>query len=321
MNKKFVVFALLVLTALSLVLIIVQRRKPVVIPDPERPTLVAPPPPIVFVPNAPAGVTFSLSLETTFSPPAAFPVLETTPTHPDSAVNAFAASLGLSHPRISETKASKNTYWSSDKITLSFTQKPTVSTMSLRYKTGGLTSDQRTREAAAREFLKLFLGDGASSYILLSQTSPTSEGGMYTNPSSITTLLFSHNANSVPVLITNFDAVSATVSVNENIEVVAATLVFPPKQGAVLSENAAASEEGVLQSLLAGRGVLLSSRDAPKDEYGAVPVFSHVAITAITPVYYFDESTLTLRPAYVVDGIGTAQNKNQVVRYFVYATE
>jgi len=320
--KRILIVAVVVMIILFGVLSLLKSRGVPPPPELPRPMLVAPAPTIVFVQNAPANVVFSLSSDATFSIPEAFPAFHATLANFDAPVSSFASALGLLAPTISTNSTSnKNTYWSNDNYSLSYTQKPALLTMSFRHKTGGLPSSHSTKELAAKDFLKPFVGNAASAYVVLSQTNPTSEGGLYNNPSTITTFLFSYSVHAIPVLITNFDMVSATVSVDENNAVVAATIVFPPAPGTQLSASVPALKEGIIQSLNAGRGLLVSSRDAPKDEYGAPPVFSSVNITGISPVYYYDAAFSLFRPAYLIDGIGTAREKNQVVRYFLYATD
>lgn len=161
----------------------------------------------------------------------------------------------------------------------------------------------------------------AVSFVLQSQSNQTSEGGGVSSTPGASVFIYEFRINNFPVLLSGFESASASITISKNNTIVSASLIFPPRIVSQQAPQTIASIEDVLSSLNDNRGLLVSSLDSQDDKYGALPEFSSVEIIKITPVYYYDTDRLLLEPSYLIDGIGTTQNKTQVVQYFLRATE
>lgn len=322
MKKNRVVFLVLFIVLLVSAWLFLPKKLPQETTPPPAPMLVGDPPVMEFLPGAPKNVRFSIEANTDVRLPSLHQTYTVLSLDPEPLAYSFAAKLGFANPASVSHDSTKKTVWKSATGSLSFTKNGRVGAISFQNDTGYQVL-QGSQQQAAEEYLRLLLGVEAKNYSLLSQqalSESSTEGGPPIKAGAVM-FLFSYSVGGMPVLIANFDPVSASVIVGNDGKILSASTTFPPGAFSLRSNHAPVSIENIVASLNANKGVLLSSYDDINDEYGAEPVFSAVNISRPTGVLYYDTEVSLLMPGLLIDGIGTSTTKNQTVQYFIRATE
>lgn len=322
MKKTRVIFLALFIILLVSAWLFLPKKPPQETTPPPKPTLVGDPPIMEFVPGAPKNVRFSIESGATVRLPSLHQTYAVVPLDPEPLAYSFAARTGFTNPASVSHDSTKKTVWKSATGSLSFTKNGRIGAISFR-NDAGYQVTQGSQQQAAEEYLRLLLGAEAKNYSLFSQqilSESSTEGGSAIKAGAVM-FLFSYSVGGVPVLVANFDPVSASVIVGSDGKILYSSTTFPPGTLSLRSNQASVSIENIVASLNANKGVLLSSYDDASDEYGEEPVFSAVNISRSTGVLYYDSEASLLIPGLLIDGTGTSATKNQVVQYFIRATE
>lgn len=322
MKKNLVIFLALCILLLAYAWFVLRKDTPQEVASPPRSILVADPPVMEFVPGAPKNIRFSLESGAVIRPPSLHQTYVVAPLDSEPVAYAFAARLGFTNPSSVSHGSTKKTVWKSAEGSLSFTKNERVGAISFQSNSGYQVT-QGSQQQAAEEYLLRLLGNEAKNYALYSQqalSESSSEGGLTITEGS-TMFLFSYTINGTPVLISNFDVVSASVIVDGNGKIISSSTTFPPGTLTLRSNHTPVSAENIISNLNANKGLLLSSYDSANDEYGAEPVFTAVNVSRTTSVLYYDAGAFLLVPGFLVDGRGVSDSKAQTVQYFIRATE
>lgn len=322
MKKKHLIILIVGILLLSGVWLFLKKDPPQKIVQPQKPTFVADPPIMEFVPGAPKNIRFSVASGAIIRPPSLHQSFAVLPLDPEPLAYTLATKLGFTKPSSVSHGSTQKTVWKSATNSLSFTKNGRVGAISFQSDSGYQTA-QGSPQSAAEEYLRLVMGAGAKSYTLFSQqviTDSLYEGGPEIK-GGVTLFLFSYSFNNTPVLLSNLDIVSASVIAGNDGKIFSSSITLPPGTFTLRSNHTPLSTENIIASLNANKGVLVSSYDNPNDEYGAEPVFSAVSISRSTSVLYYETGSSLLVPGFLMDGAGESGNKTQAVQYFIRATE
>ncbi len=320
MKKAYIIIAIIVSVIVIGVFVTRRAKQQTAVTKP--PQLAAEPPSIVFVPNAPTNVRFSLSPGVKLTTPETLPIYTTSFVSPEQQVQTFATAVGLSAPTIDQTpEGTTNMFWNSQDASLTYSQHGSIATMGYHNGAGlnsGTASDKETR---IKEFLLPLLGQQVVSKLsLLSQKELSSIEGSHDNGVPLTMFSYAYATEGLPIILANFDPASVVITIGPANEIHGAAITFPPQTFSLSDTKPLLQIQGVLTSLNANRGLLISSYDAIDDHYGSEPIFSSVEIHTITPVYFYEESSSLLFPAIIATGVGTSEEKKQDVQYFLRIT-
>ena len=212
-------------------------------------------------------------------------------------------------------------YWNNPEYSVSYSQKDSITSVSYTQTIPGSPVSATSADEATRQFLGRFINPGPAELSLLSQLPHRSNQSNFPDPQPrLTRLLYEYRIDTFPVILTNFDPVAAVVTIDERGATRLATFTFPPSAISETGRAELMTLEASLVSLNQGRGLLVSVDDAQGSEYGPGPSFGSVSIQKHSLVYYFEEKSNRLRPAYIFEGIGTMNVERQAVKYLLFAS-
>lgn len=305
-----------------------QEDAVVQVPATPSPSIKAPvtakdPPQRPFVPGAPNSVVFSYAGPLP-SPPSVFPIYKTVFT-PDikNPVFDFAGKIGFNSPTSTRTLEGKTfTIWSSDSHSLSLVEDPQAYSVAYQLIKSSSSQNRNDPVGIAVDFLQtLVKPPDILSVRAKDRQQIISSEGMPDGAKITRGFTFEYLLNKHPLILVNYDTVSAWVGVDDRNTVRSVTVTLPPSDVVFTENKASLPLENALRSLNGGKGLLISVKNTQYDLYGAKPEFTSVTLNSLISAYYFDKQTGLLLPVYIFEGIGLTKEGQQHVQYFLHATD